>query len=127
MHLKDNLEDLIYQVVKLDQRGAVKSDNKRTRGTIEICADILHICSEGEALKTHVMYKANLSYSMMAEYSKLLLECELLQIGKKGSKMVFRTTEKGRQYLLHYQCMQQLTKPLGKKLGHLENKDLLLR
>jgi predicted transcriptional regulator len=106
-------------VVKFDPRVKNKSDAKKIRGSVDICADILDICSNGGALKTHVMYKANLSYGMMAEYSKLLLECELLQLGESDSKNVFKTTEKGRQYLLHYQCMQQLTKP--KKSGRLEN------
>jgi predicted transcriptional regulator len=114
--LKDNLADLVYQV-KPDQRGSTKSDARKSRGSIDICADILEICSAGGALKTHVMYRANLSYGMMAEYGKLLFECELLILGKSDSRIVFKTTEKGRQYLLHYQCMQQLTKSPARKAG----------
>ena len=52
-------------------------NRKRLRSSHGIIAGILKVC-EQETKRTHVLYKANLSYSMAAEYFTLLVKSGLL-------------------------------------------------
>ena len=51
----------------------------RSRSDIEICADILRVLTTGPASKTHVMYRANLSYGMLNAYLDLLISADLIE------------------------------------------------
>ena len=85
------------------------------RGNLEIAADVISIVAEGTR-KTHIMFKANLSYSLVNTALHALLKAGLLEaVG--GDYMAYRTTEKGREFLDCYNNMQQLmgnsrTKPV---------------
>jgi predicted transcriptional regulator len=74
------------------------------RGTIDIIADILGLCGTWNK-KTKIMYKANLSHQMLKFYLWHLVELELLE---ESQDMKFKTTEKGREFLSHYQHMAKL-------------------
>jgi predicted transcriptional regulator len=73
----------------------------RTR--IEILASILNVASNG-ALKTHIMYKANLSHRQLERYLALLEERGLLTqlIDEEIGSRVYRMTEKGCDFLREY-------------------------
>jgi predicted transcriptional regulator len=71
------------------------------RGKIEIMADILSICTVG-IKKTRVMYKANLSYEQINYYLAELLGHEFIFRDVSEDRLIYRTTEKGREYLHHY-------------------------
>jgi len=81
------------------------------RGTNDIIADILLLCGSWNK-KTKVMYKANLSHQMLKFYLWHLVELGLLE---ESSDMKFRTTERGREFLSHYQSMTRLLARLGKQ------------
>jgi len=73
----------------------------RTR--MEIVASILKVASDG-ALKTHIMYKANLSHRQLKKYLGFLEERGLLsQIADedRGSR-IYRITERGIEFLREY-------------------------
>ena len=74
------------------------------RGTIDIIADILALCSTWNK-KTKIMYKANLSHQMLKFYLWHLVELGLLE---ESDDMKFKTTEKGKAFLSHYQHMARL-------------------
>jgi predicted transcriptional regulator len=74
------------------------------RGTIDIIADILSLCGSWNK-RTKIMYKANLSHQMLKFYIWHLVELGLLEQSKD---MKFKTTEKGRIFLSHYQHMSRL-------------------
>ena len=74
------------------------------RGTIDIIADILALCSFWNK-RTKIMYKANLSHQMLKFYLWHLVELELLE---ESEDMKFKTTEKGRAFLSHYHHMARL-------------------
>ena len=74
-----------------------KNPRKR-RNRSGIMAEMLEI-AKGGALKTHIMYKANLSFDQLNEYLSLLLETGLLENVNKGEKTVYRTTAKGLDYI----------------------------
>jgi len=77
-------------------------DNPRKRrDRLFIIAEILDIAKDG-ALKTQIMYKANLSFSQLNTYLKLLLETKLLEIVEKGGKNIYKTTKKGCEYMQSY-------------------------
>jgi predicted transcriptional regulator len=73
----------------------------RTR--LEILASILKVASNG-SLKTHIMYKANLSHRQLEKYLNFLEERGLIAQGFDegiGSR-VYRITEKGSDFLREY-------------------------
>lgn len=77
-------------------------DNPRKRrDRLYIIAEILDIAKDG-ALKTQIMYKANLSFAQLNTYLKLLLETQLIEITAKDRKNIYRTTKKGVEYMESY-------------------------
>jgi len=64
-------------------------------------AEILEIALEG-SLKTHIMYKAGLSYRDLVQLIDLLLDLGLIEVTGKGRHKTYKTTEKGMRYLQSY-------------------------
>lgn len=62
---------------------------------------MLDIAKDG-ALKTQIMYKANLSFAQLNTYLKLLLETQLLEIIDRKGKNIYKTTKKGGEYMQSY-------------------------
>lgn len=65
------------------------------RGRMEIINDILELIMSGNIKKTHIMYRANLSFSQTQDYLSLLLEKELIErrnnryyVRQKGIKLL---------------------------------------
>jgi predicted transcriptional regulator len=78
----------------------VKQLSNRSRP--EIVASILDIASRG-ALKTHIMYKANLSHRQLELYLRFLLDSELIQEVRNGSdRTKFAVTDKGLDFLREF-------------------------
>jgi len=75
--------------------------NKR-RDRHDIVAEILKTARGGK-IKTHIMYKAKLSYSQTNEYLNLLIEKGLLENmtfkQKRRTINAYKTTEKGVEFL----------------------------
>lgn len=64
--------------------------------------DILALATAG-IKKTHIMYRANLSYEQVHLYLGELIEKTLVVQNVSQDGVVYRTTEKGREFLLYYQ------------------------
>lgn len=77
------------------------SERKNIRGKIEIIADVLAL-STSWIRKTHIMYRANLSYEQIQYYLNHLLGKELITPDVSNGALMYRTTEKGREYLAYY-------------------------
>ena len=73
----------------------------RTR--LEILASVLGVAHSG-ALKTHIMYKANLSHKQLEKYLKFLKTQGLLEEVPESYETgrFYRVTEKGIQFLKDY-------------------------
>jgi predicted transcriptional regulator len=85
-------------------------DNPRKRrDRLYILAEILDIAKEG-SLKTQIMYKANLSFAQLNEYLDLLVTMKLMGIMEGKEKTVYKTTNKGLEYLENYKEIIQLLK-----------------
>lgn len=69
---------------------------------MEILASILDVAGRG-SLKTHIMYKANLSHRQLEKYLTFLEENGMLQetIDELGSR-VYRVTDRGVEFLKDY-------------------------
>ena len=64
--------------------------------------DVLALGTSG-IKKTHIMYRANLSYEQVHLYLGELIGKRLItQDVSSSDGVVYRTTEKGREFLLHY-------------------------
>ncbi|MFB0514777.1 MAG: winged helix-turn-helix domain-containing protein [Candidatus Bathyarchaeia archaeon] len=84
--------------------------NKR-RDRHDIVAEILKTARGGK-IKTHIMYKAKLSYSQINEYLNLLIKkgfLENMTIKRKRQIItMYRTTKKGMEYLDHLELINKL-------------------
>jgi predicted transcriptional regulator len=85
----------------------------KNRNRLGIVANILTIAKQG-ALKTHLMYKANLSYTMLRDYLRFLLDNGLLSESRYPEDKVtlYRTTEKGARFLDSYVALKDLASPI---------------
>ena len=62
------------------------------------------------ALKTQMMYRANLSFAQLNEYLRLLIEIKLLEIAASHERRIYKTTNKGMRYLQSYREINELLK-----------------
>ena len=83
----------------------------RRRDRHDIVAEILNHAKRGR-IKTHIMYGAKLSYSQINEYLNLLIDKGFLENmavrQKKQVITVYRTTEKGREFLDHLESIDKI-------------------
>jgi predicted transcriptional regulator len=77
----------------------------RKRSDIEISADILRVAKQG-AKKSRIVYKANINFMIFEKYFKRLAEAGLIQISTQRNRL-FKTTEKGVQFLDHYMSFKE--------------------
>jgi predicted transcriptional regulator len=87
-------------------KGRQPAQAKGNRGKIEIIGDILGVCLAGDAKRTHIMYKGNLSHDMLKTYTDELVNKGLVELN--SSKGQFKTTEKGKEFLDHYGKIREL-------------------
>jgi len=80
----------------------LRENGRRNRRQTDIIADILRACGGGDS-KTHIMYKANLSYPLLQKYLRLLLESGLML----QSDYEYRVSRLGREYLQIYEEANQ--------------------
>ena len=81
--------------------------SSRRRDRLSIIAEILDKAREG-VLKTRIMYKANLSFAQINEYLSLILDLDLLEVVKNPEKIIYKTTNRGLQYLQGYKEIREL-------------------
>src|SRR5438105_69967 len=94
--------DFIDNVMK--KKGTMPSRNSN-RGRTEIIGDILAVCLERTTRRTHIMYKGNLSYVMLRDYTNELVRKGLIEEEDSGS---YITTEKGRAFLTYYERIKEI-------------------
>jgi predicted transcriptional regulator len=80
----------------------------------DIAAEILEIARVG-LIRTHVMYKAKLSFGQLREYVPMLLEKGLLEnltvVKHRQFTHVLKTTEKGQKFLESLKSLELLWLP----------------
>src|SRR5215213_3526983 len=95
---------LIYPTLcirHIEMMTTTSEQRKNNRGKIQIMGDVLALGTSG-IKKTHIMYRANLSYEQVHLYLGELIGKRLITQDVSPEGVVYRTTEKGREFLLHY-------------------------
>jgi predicted transcriptional regulator len=72
------------------------------RTKVEIVASILKVAGN-RTLKTHIMYKANLSYRQLERYLNFLETNGMLARTLEDNILMFQVTKKGIEYLKDYE------------------------
>jgi predicted transcriptional regulator len=80
-----------------------KSELKERRGKLEIMVEVLSIARGGVG-KTEIVYKANLNFKRVKMYLVYLEEKGLIE----NSRLGYKTTDKGEEFLRDYQKMSEL-------------------
>ena len=83
-----------------------QTTTENNRGKLEIMAEVVHL-STSSIKKTHIMYKANLSYDQINRYLRELLKLEFIEIAIDDGTPIYRATEKGRLFLHYYNMMRR--------------------
>ena len=78
------------------------------RGHLQIYAEILNFCQEPQ-VKTRVMYKTNISFTMLQKCLPQLLGFELLEMHPSEER--YEKTEKGHDFLCKWKDLQKLLQP----------------
>ena len=86
-------------------------EETKRRDRHDIIIEILKTAVEGR-IKTHIMYKAKLSYAQLNEYLPTLVQNGFLENttikGKRYHKKVFKTTSKGLRLIENFETMNRL-------------------
>jgi predicted transcriptional regulator len=88
---------------------------ERKRNRLEIIRDILKVIKDknGRVKPTHVLYKSNLSHSMMKEYlDELILKGFIVEENSTKNK-TYSITKKGINYLEEYNTILTFTNSFG--------------
>jgi predicted transcriptional regulator len=93
----------------------IESQPKR-RDKIVIMAEIINLAKKGIS-KTHIMFKANLSFTQLNQYIDSLSNADLIEKIVINGKVVYKATPKGLNF---YQSEQQILALLQKEdNGHM--------
>ncbi|MGD8506564.1 MAG: winged helix-turn-helix domain-containing protein [Candidatus Bathyarchaeota archaeon] len=88
-----------------------KEDVNRRRDRHDIIAEMLKAAMGGK-IKTHLMYELKLNYPQVVDYLELLIEKKLLENNtikqKKRVIRIYRTTERGMEFLDHLESVNKL-------------------
>lgn len=92
------------------------------RSKLQIVAEILEIV-KGGAKKTHIMYRANLSYKLLCKYLDDVLECGLVRVDS-GERYV--VAPKGEKFLQKFDDYKKLRERVKEELNTVDKaRDLL--
>lgn len=87
---------------------------KGKRNKMEIIHDILLIVQNSRnAKKTHLMYKANLSYKQMKTYLQELLDKGFVEGNSTSEDYSIKITKKGTNFMGKYTQMKEFEKTFG--------------
>jgi predicted transcriptional regulator len=94
---------LLEEAMKNGLKKGLKDRFKERRGKLEIMKDILSTAREG-VRKTEMVYRANLNFNRAERYIPFLEERGLMEY----SGSVYKTTEKGEEFLREYRMIKEL-------------------
>ncbi len=94
-----------------------KDASSKRRDKLSIIAEILEIAKDG-ALKTQIMYKANLSFAQLNDYVKFMLKTGLINKFRANGKDVYEATNKGLEFVQrHFELTELLKENENNKNG----------
>jgi predicted transcriptional regulator len=84
----------------------IENSSKR-RDKLIIMSEIIEITKKSTS-KTHIMFKANLSFTQLNQYLSLLLDTGLIEKNEDDGRVVFQATPKGVEFLERQQSVIDL-------------------
>ena len=109
MSRHSKFDPVLETLKKRKTRGSSKSwkgKMSKRRTTLNIFTDILKT-AENEVKKTHIVYKANLNFTIIKKYLKYLKK-DGLMTGPTSESRVYKTTDKGVKFLNTYESLQNI-------------------
>jgi predicted transcriptional regulator len=88
---------------------AITNDKAHRRDKITIISEILAVSKEG-ALKTEIMYRANLSFIQLNSYLSFLQNLNLISISFNNGRQTYTITQEGINFLQIHRELFQLLK-----------------
>lgn len=87
----------------------------KKRDRMEIINDMLQaIVNKGGKIKpTHLLYKGNLSHTMMLEYVEELMNSGFLNEIPLGRGKLYEITDNGREFLMKYKQIKEFQEGFG--------------
>ena len=76
--------------------------HKKYRGRLEIIALLLEAVKDNGATKFSIMKHANTNYKQLKKYLRTLTEIGFIKMDKKEDRCLYRTSEKGLNFLRQY-------------------------
>ena len=76
------------------------------RSQMEIYIDILKAVAEGKKKPTHIMYRANLSWTRLRKYIDFLISQDLLQERVNEGASAFTLTTKGKDVIGYFKRIE---------------------
>ena len=92
------------------------------RDRLQIIADILSVVRDG-AKKTHVMYQANLSFTLLKRYLAEVLEAGLVRCDDEDG---YRLTGRGRSFLDRFDEYSRRCERVEQELDHVNDEKTVL-
>ncbi len=92
------------------------------RGKLQIIADILSVV-RGGARKTHVMYGANLSFSLLKRYLAEVLEAGLVCVDDEDK---YKLTGRGQRFLVRFGEYSKRCVHVEEELNHVNDEKTVL-
>jgi predicted transcriptional regulator len=82
---------------------------------MQIYIDILKNLQKanGRMIKTHIVYKANLTHSRLKEYLDFLISKEFIEEKNNGNETFFVITEKGVKFLRDIDKLKKMSDAFG--------------
>ena len=96
---------------------------RKYRGRLEIVHDILSAINEGTK-KTHIMYKANLSFKLLNRYLEDVLMADLVVFQEEGS--LYCLTESGEEFLSRCKSYFSLREQVESAMGEMSDREMAL-
>lgn len=93
----------------------MRREHKEYRSKTRIYADILNSILKhgGKSGPTRILYGANLSYDRLMKHLGQLIELGLVQEEKEDDEVVFKLTDKGRNFVLEFVKVEKFAEAFG--------------
>ena len=91
----------------------VTSDKPERRDKLAIVAEMLEI-AKGGAVKTQIMYRANLSFNQLNDYLLFLESNGMVELSEADGKSIYIITSKGLDFLQKHSELAKMLNEDGK-------------
>jgi predicted transcriptional regulator len=105
----------------------VNENKSKRRDKLVIMAEIIGIAKNGTS-KTHIMFKANLSFSQLNQYLTILSLSNLIEKSSTNGREIYKSTQKGLQLMeKQYEIINLINKNNSYHVKSSPNEDFFSR